>query len=160
MHNGMSRFKKTAIGVACTLGSVGIGGAGFAVLSGGGASAATSTSTPTTASPNATKGQKLHRFLRRHAVDATITVKTKNGYETFDLARGTVGSISSSSITVDSPNGSTLVASITSATKFHNTTDATLANGDKVGVLAYEGVARWVNAPKAASSSSSPSTSS
>ncbi len=143
--------------MAVALGSVGIGGAGFAVLSGGGASATTSTSTPATASPNATKAQKLHRFIRRHTVEATITIKTKKGYETLDLARGTVGSISSGSITVDSPNGSTLTASINSATKFHNTTDAELGHGDKVGVLAYGGVARWVNAPKAASSSTSSS---
>jgi len=153
MHTKLSRCKRTVIGTAVVLGSVGIGGAGFAALSGGGASAATSTPTTTTKSPN------LHRFIRRHTIDAVITIKTKSGYETLDLARGTVGSISPSSITVDSPNGTSLTASITSATKFHNTTEAQLGVGDKVGVLAYEGVARWVNAPKPPSTSTSTSTS-
>jgi hypothetical protein len=156
MHTKVSRFKKIAIGGAAVLGSVGLGGAGFAVLSGGGASAATSTSSSASSSAT-TKAQKVHRFLRRHTVDATITVKTKDGYETLDLARGTVGSISPTSITVNSPDGTSLTASITSATKFHNTSESQLGQGDKVGVLAYEGVARWVNAPKSSSTSASSS---
>ncbi len=157
MHTKVSRFKKIAVSGAAVLGSVGLGGAGFAVLSGGGASAATSASSPASTSPATTKAQKVHRFLRRHTVDATITVKTKDGYETLDLARGTVGSISPTSITVNSPNGTSLTASITSVTKFHNTSESQLGQGDKVGVLAYEGVARWVNAPKSSSTSASSS---
>ena len=152
MRNGMStKAKRVAIGASVVLGSLGIGGAGFALLSGGTAAA---TTTPS-ASSNTAKGQDLRKFVRRHTVDATITVKTKNGYETFDVARGTVGSIAGTSITVDSPNGTTLTAAINTQTKFHNTTEAQLATGDKVGVLAYDGVAKLVNAPKTTSSSSS-----
>jgi hypothetical protein len=147
-----TRAKKVAIGASVVLGSLGIGGAGFALLNGGTASAATTTPS---ASTSTAKGQDLRKFVRRHTVDATITVKTKNGYETFDLARGTVGAISTTSITVDSPNGTTLTAAINTGTKFHNTTEAQLATGDKVGVLAYEGAAKLVNAPKTTSSSSS-----
>lgn len=156
MHTKMSRIRRIALGGAVVLGSAGIGGASFAALSGGGASATTSTNTPATGTPAtgtpSAKGQKVHQFIRRHTVDATFTIKTKNGYETLDLARGTVGSISPTSITVDSPNGSTLTASITSATKFHNTSVNQLANGDKVGVLASNGVARSISAPKAPAS--------
>jgi hypothetical protein len=144
MSTGLStKAKKVAIGASVVLGSLGIGGAGLALLSGGTASAATTTPAAAT-----TKGQEVRKFLRRHTVDATITVKTKNGYETLDVARGTVGAISATSITVDSPNGTTLTAAINTQTKFHNTTEAQLAQGDKVGVLAYEGVARLVNTPK------------
>jgi Domain of unknown function (DUF5666) len=157
MHTKVNRFKRTAIGAAVVLGSVGLGGAGFAVLSGGGASAATSTSSPASTPTATTKDQKLQRFLRRHTVSATFTIKTKSGYETLDLVRGTVSSISPTSITVNSPNGTTVTASIDSSTKFHNTSDAVLGDGDKVGVLAYDGVARSVNAPKSASTSSSSS---
>jgi len=154
MRNGLSsKAKKTAIGASVVLGSFGIGGAGFALLSGGTASAATAPS-PATASPN-TKAQAVRKFLRRHTVDATVTVKTKNGYETLNLARGTVGAISSDSITVDSPDGTSLTAKINAQTKFHNTTEQQLATGDKVGVLAYEGVAKWVNTPKTTTSGAS-----
>jgi hypothetical protein len=156
MRNGWStRAKKTAVGASVVLGSFGIGGAGIALLDGGTASAATTPSTPSTAPTAGAKGHDLRKFVRRHTVDATITVKTKNGYETFDLARGTVGSISTGSITVDSPNGTTLTATITAQTKFHNTTATELATGDKVGVLSYEGVAKWVNTPKTTTSTPS-----
>jgi hypothetical protein len=143
-----SKVKKVAIGASVVLGSLGIGGAGFALVGAGTASAATTSSTGT-AKPDATKGQDLRTFLRRHTVDATVTVKTKKGLETISLVRGTVGAISTGSITVDPMGGSPLTASITDQTKFHNTTDAQLATGDKVGVLVYDGVARWVNTPKA-----------
>jgi molybdopterin-binding protein len=156
MRNGFgSRTKKTAIGASVVLGSLGIGGAGFALLDGGNASA-TGTPAATTTAPNATKGHKVGRFLRRHTVESTITVKTKNGYETYNLIRGTVVAMSPTSsptsITVNSPDGTSLTATINSSTKFHNTTDAQLAKGDKVAVLAEAGVARWVNAPKTTTS--------
>ena len=146
-----SKVKKTAIGAGVVLGSFGIGGAGFALVSGGTASAAAN---PTTApaSPNAKTGQDMRKFLRRHTIDSTVTVKTKKGYETINLVRGTVDTISSTSITVKAANGASLTATINSMTKFHNTTAAQLATGDRVGVLAYDGVARWVNAPKTTAS--------
>jgi hypothetical protein len=155
MSNAMtSNAKKAAIGASVVLGSLGIGGAGFALVGGGTAAAAATPSTGT-ANPNATKAQDLSQFLRRHTVDATMTVKTKNGYETYDIARGTVGSISPSSITVDSPNGTTLTATINAQTKFHNTTEALLPVGAKVGVVAEQGVAKLVNTPKTTTSGAS-----
>jgi hypothetical protein len=148
MRNQMSsKAKKVAIGASLVLGSLGIGGAGFALVGAGTASAAATPSTGT-AKPDATKGQDLRKFLRRHTVDATVTVKTKDGYETLSLARGTVGAISTTSITVDPVSGPPLTGSITDQTKFHNTTEAELAPGDKVGLLVDDGVARLVNAPK------------
>jgi hypothetical protein len=158
MTKSLSRTKKAAIGASVVLASLGLGGATAAFVGAGSASAATGTSTPAS---QPTKGHNVRKYLRRHTVDATITVKTKNGYETLDLARGTVGSISPTSITVDSPDGTTLTATINAQTKFHNTTDQTLQLGDKVGVLAYEGVAKRINAPKTAgSSTTAPSTAS
>jgi len=152
----LSATKKAAIGASVVLGSLGIGGASAALLGAGSASAATNP--PSTGTPSS-QGTKAQHFLRRHSVDGTITVKTKNGFETLNFARGTVGAISSSSITVNSPDGTSLTATIDAQTKFHNTTDAQLAQGDKVGVLAYQGVARVVNAPKAGTPSSTGSSS-
>lgn len=151
MSKPLSRTKKAAVGASVVLASLGLGGAGAALVAGGSASAATSGSTPAGSQP--AKGQNLRRYIRRHTVEATITVKTKNGYETLDLARGTVESISPTSITVNSPDGSSLTATINAQTKFHNTTEQQLQTGDKVGVLAAQGVAKVINAPKSASSS-------
>jgi hypothetical protein len=153
MRNGLSRTNKVALGASVVLGSLGIGGTGLALLSGGSASAA-STPTSAPAQPSTAEGKKLLQFVRRHTVHATVTVKTKNGYETIDIARGTVGAISSGSITVDSPDGTSLTATINAQTKFHNTTEQQLASGAKVGVISYDGDARVVNAPKAAPASS------
>jgi len=154
MSNTISKAKKAVIGTGLVLGSLGLGGTTAALLGGASASAATSPSSTATPSASAATGRKLHRFLRRHTVDATITVKTKNGYETLNLARGTVGAISSTSITVNSPDGTSLTAAINAQTKFHNTSVGQLNPGDKVGVLASAGVAKVINAPKLPSSSS------
>lgn len=150
MTKQMNRTKKAAIGASVVLASLGLGGAGAALIGGGTASAATGTSTP---AGSTTKVHHPGRYVLRHTVDATITVKTKNGYETFNLARGTVDTISTTSITVDSPDGTSLTATINAQTKFRNTTDSELQPGDKVGVIAYQGVAKRITAPKAAGSS-------
>lgn len=152
MTRRFSKTRKGAVGMTVVLASLGLGGAGAALIGSGTASAAGSTSTTKTAHPRLS--------LLRHTVDGTISVKTKNGYQTLDFARGTVGSISTTSITVDSPDGTSLTAAINGQTKFHNTTDQELQPGDKVGVIAEQGVAKLVNAPKSASSSTTPSTSS
>lgn len=147
----LSNLRKIILGASVALGSLGIGGLGVALVSGGNASGATSSSS--TGTNNTLKpAQRMGRFLFRHTVDATVTVKTKNGYQTFDLARGTVQSISSTSITVDSPDGTSLSATIDSQTKFFNTTEGQLSTGDKVGVVASQGVARAIRTPKTPSS--------
>jgi hypothetical protein len=150
----MKRTKRAVVGAGLALGTLGIGG-GAALVGSSTATAATTTPATAGAQANATRAQKVHKFLRRHTVHSTITVKTKSGYETIDLARGSITAISSGSITVQSADGTSLTATINDKTKFHNTTEQQLADGDKVGVLAYDGVARWVNAPKTSSSSTS-----
>jgi hypothetical protein len=154
MSNGLTRTKKVAISASVVLGSLGIGGASFALLSGGNASAASSTSTNAPATPNTAKVHKIRQYLRRHAVHSTVTVKTKDGYETINLARGTISAISSGSITVQSADGTLLTATIDTQTKFHNTTEQQLTTGEKVGLVAYGSVARLINVPKAAPTSS------
>lgn len=149
----MKRTKRAVVGAGLALGTLGIGGAAAIV---GTSTASAATTTPSTTAPaNGARAQKLRKFLRRHTVHSTITVKTKSGYETVDLARGTITAISSGSITVKSPDGVSLTATINDKTKFHNTTEQQLADGDKVGVLALDGVARRVNAPPTTSSGSS-----
>jgi hypothetical protein len=141
------------ISTSVVLGSLGIGGGGVALLSGGDASAASTTQTSAPATSGATKAQKIRQFLRRHTVHSTVTVQTKDGYETIDIARGTIGAISSGSITVASSDGTSLTATIDAQTKFHNATQGQLSIGEKVGVIAYGGVARVVNVLKSSSTS-------
>lgn len=81
-------------------------GAGTAALATTGASATSGTPTPSsTSSTHATTGKaakagKHKRSPLGRAVHAKITVKTKKGYVTRDLIRGTVTAVSSTSITV------------------------------------------------------------
>jgi hypothetical protein len=152
MPSRLSRTKKTLIGTSVALGSFGIGGAAFAVVNGGGATAAgTAPATASTAKPGATQGQKVRMFLRRHTVHSTLTVQTKNGFETVNLIRGTVTAWGGGSITVQAADNSSVTASITPQTKFHNTTEQTLGKGQKVGLVAVGGNARLIAAPASSS---------
>ena len=84
-----------------------VGGATAAVILGAGTAALATTGTtsgtpsPSTSSTSthAKTGKGKHSPLRR-AAHAEITVKTKKGYVTRDLIRGTVTAVSATSITV------------------------------------------------------------
>ncbi len=145
MHTRLSKTKKAVVGASVVLGSMGIGGASFALVNGGGAGAATS-SPQTSTTHNPPKGRMIGRFLLRHTVDATLILHTKNGYQTLSAARGTV-TVNGSQITVTPPEGSPLTATITSTTKFHNTSQQQLTTGDKVAVVALGGNALVVAGP-------------
>ena len=86
MRRTLSRTKRTAIGAGAVLGSLGLGGAGFALVSGGNAGAASSTASSPAPGSTTAKGH-THMLLRR-AVNATVTIKTKDGYETLDSLGG------------------------------------------------------------------------
>lgn len=150
MHTKLSRTKKVVVGTGVVLSSMGIGAAGFALSSGGSAGAASTPSASTT--QNRTRAPMFVRFLRSHAVDATVTLKTKSGFETLSLARGTVTAYANGQITVTPPAGSAVQGTVTSTTKFHNTSAQTLATGDRVAIGVRDGNVVVVAGPKPAAS--------
>ena len=147
MPSRLSRTKTTLIGASVALGSFGIGGATFALVNGGSAQAATTTPSATTSNGTQTPAQKIRRFLLRHTVHATLTEQTKSGFQTINLIRGTVTAYGNGQITVQAADNTTLSATITAQTKFHNTTEQTLATGQKVGLVAVGNDARAILAP-------------
>ena len=152
MKNGWStKAKVAAASGGVLLASLGIGTSAYATPT----STAPSTGTPSSQTHSASlKGARLKlRELLLHSVEGSIVVKTKNGYVTVDAARGTITSVSSSSISITTPNNEQVTATIGSNTKFRNLTDAQLAKGDKVGLVYVNGAARLVISPKASASS-------
>ncbi len=145
MGTRLSRTTRWVIGAGVALGSLGIGGAGDALASGGSAAAAT---TPTTTTASPTPAQRIQMFLRRHAVDATVILKTKNGYQTLSAARGTVTGFQGGQVTVTPPAGPALTATITARTRFRNTSAQQLGVGQRLEVVALDGNALVVVAPK------------
>ncbi|GEM_PF-1645755 len=90
-------------------------------------------------SPKATRsGSKIAALVGR-AVHAEIVVpKSGGGYQTLDLDRGTVTSLSSTSVTIDSLDGGTPVtAAITSST--HEPKTATISQGEQVILVSSGG---------------------
>jgi hypothetical protein len=148
MSSRLSRTKKVIAGASVVLGSFGIGGATFALLNGGSAQAAGTTPTTASAHAGSTQGQTIRKFLRRHTVHSTLTVRTKNGFETVNIIRGTVTAYGSGSITVQAADNSTVTATITAQTKFHNTSEQSLGTGQKVGMVAVGSDASLIVAPK------------
>jgi hypothetical protein len=74
--------------------------------------------------------------LMRRSVQDQFTVKGKNNtWVTVNIDRGTVSSISSTSITVSIPDGKTVTAPITSTTKFVGIKEASIVSGDRVIVV-------------------------
>lgn len=149
MQTKLNRTKKALVGAGVVLSSMGIGAAGFALSSGGSASAS---STPSTSTTQSRTQNPFVRLLRTHAVDATVIIKTKSGFETLSFARGTVTSYANGQITVTPPSGPPVQGTITSNTKFHNTTAQTLATGDKVAIGVRGGNVAVVTGPKPAGS--------
>jgi hypothetical protein len=151
MSSKLGRTKKTLIGASVALGSFGIGGAAFAVVNGGTAQAAGASSTAGTTNPHATALQ-IRKFLLRHTVHATLTERTKSGFETVNLIRGTVSTYAGGSITVTAADNSSVTATITAQTKFRNTSAGTLGTNQKVAMVAIGSDARLIVAPKSSSS--------
>jgi hypothetical protein len=123
-----------------------------AVQAAASAGAATGTSPSAAVSPGTASGTKacagrggiLRRLLGR-TDHASLTVRGKGGsWVTVTLDRGTVKSISATSITIVRPDGGTVTAPITSSTKFRRATESSLAAGDKVVVVQEAGTTRFV----------------
>jgi hypothetical protein len=142
-----TRTKKVALGAGVLLTSLGLGGTAFA------ATTSTGGQTPTPAA-TAHHHPKLRAMLR-HSVQDTRVVSTKNGYVTIESVRGTVDTVSTGSISVTAANGAELTATIGSTTRFVRITQASIAPGDKVGLVAVGSTARLIVGPKASTTPSS-----
>jgi hypothetical protein len=107
-----------------------IGGVTAAVIVGAGTAALATTGSGTTSgTPGATtaagqhgkgahkQGRKNGRMLLRKLAHGQIVVKTKQGFVTHDLIRGTVTAVSPTSITVESLDKKSETFTITKATK-------------------------------------------
>jgi hypothetical protein len=97
--------------------------------------------------------------LLQRAEHAELIVRTKTGFQTIDMDRGTISSISPSSISLTRPDGVVVSAAISSTTKFGGLTQAQVAVGDKAAVIQSSGTAISIRSRTAAGSSSSASSS-
>jgi hypothetical protein len=108
------------------------------------ASGNTGSSSASQAKPAKGRAGVLRKLLSR-SVHATLVVKGKGGtYVTLTLDRGTIQSISSTSITILRPDGVSVTAPISTSTKFLRASESSLASGDKVVVVQESGTTRDV----------------
>lgn len=91
----------------------------------------------------------LRRLLAR-SDHASLQVKIKGTWQTVTLDRGTIKSISSTSITILRPDGVTVTAPLSSSTKFLRAPESSLGNGDHLVVVQVGSSTRWVVALKKA----------
>ena len=90
------------------------------------------------------RGGMLRRLLARSA-HASLVVRDRSGqWVTVDVDRGTVKSISSTSITLLRPDGVTVTAVLSSSTKFLRQPESSVVAGDRAVVLQVGGTARYV----------------
>jgi hypothetical protein len=95
------------------------------------------------------------RTLLQRAEHAELIVRTKTGFQTIDIDRGTISSISPSSISLTRPDEVVVTATISSTTKFAGLTQAQVAMGDKAVVIQSSGTAISIRSRTPTSSSSS-----
>jgi hypothetical protein len=93
--------------------------------------------------------------LLQRAEHAELIVRTKTGFQTIDIDRGTISSISPSSISLTRPDEVVVTATISSTTKFAGLTQAQVAMGDKAVVIQSSGTAISIRSRTPTSSSSS-----
>jgi hypothetical protein len=144
------------------------GGLSVVALGAGGVAYATSPSatTPAATTPAATVAKTARLGLGwnrpwarlvRHTVHAQLVVKTKNGYETVIVNRGTLESVSATSLTLKRPDGLVITTHISSSTRFRGVSESKLAAGDRVVTVQIGGADVLVGAlpPKASASAAS-----
>ncbi|GEM_PF-6734832 len=137
----MTKLGKVAVGAAAALASLGIGTNAYAATKVGTAFG------PHVARPvgqPALRLQELRRILRDRAVEAEVVLRSNHGYVEATLARGMVSAISSTSITVDVPNGTQLSATIGPRTRFRPAGSLPTPNS-RVVLIVVDGVARLID---------------
>lgn len=100
---------------------------------------AVSTQTPTS---RQTSTPKKHRTLLQRTDHATIELKRKGAWVTFEYDRGKVYAASSSSVTLALPDGSKVTEAITATTKFKGISgSSSLRTGVRAFVVSSNGAA-------------------
>ncbi len=104
-----------------------------------------------------------HRSLIARSDHATVELKVKGQWVTFDLDRGKVTSVSATAITLARPDGRSVTLAIDSATRWGRVTSAgSVKTGREATVISENGAARRVIQalhPRAAATGSAATTS-
>jgi hypothetical protein len=127
-------------------------GLGLAVVGGGVAAAGATTSRPTVqlaqattvpgAAPTTTAPGMHHHGWMHGAIHGDILVKTKNGYQVVTFDRGTVTTISGTSITIRRPDGVSVTKTLTPDTKYKGISGAAaVVTGRPAIVVSQHGTA-------------------
>jgi hypothetical protein len=146
----MKRTKVALVAGTAALALAGIGG-GVAFATGSGSAApspqiTTAASVTSGAAPSATassaakpKAKRFRNVLAR-TEHGEVTLRSKTGDKVFDLQRGVVTTVSSTSVTVKSKDGFTATYAVGSGAKVRKQKQASaiadVHTGDRVGVLA------------------------
>lgn len=81
---------------------------------------------------------RLRRYVMRHTLHGDVTVKTKNGTATVAVQRGTVQSVTATSVTVKSSDGFTETWTLTGDTKVRADKKAAdrsaVTKGEEIGI--------------------------
>lgn len=137
-------WSKAAIAAVGLAASVGIGGAAYAATNNSSShatGAATATAGTAASSQAAGRGGKAKGLYAR-TDHATVEVKRKGQWVTYDLDRGTVTAVSATSITLARPDGQSVTEAINSETKYKGVTSAAaIQTGRPALVLSENGTA-------------------
>ncbi len=142
-----TRSHRHRVAAVATAAVVALGGGTAAVV------AATTTSAPAgtvtlaaaTAPAAAKPGVHHPRGLLARTDHATIELKVKGQWVTYDLDRGKVTAVSATSITLARPDGQSVTLTIDSATRFgHKLSAAAITVGARATVISDGGTARRV----------------
>lgn len=161
----MTHFsRKAAAGAAGLAVALGAGGAAaWAAVSSdpsasGQVAAATTAATPTPAGSSARHAGRAGkaRSLLNRSDHITFEVKVRGHWVTYDLDRGTVSSISATSITLARPDGQSVTEAINPSTHFVGVrSESSVVVDKKAAVVSLNGVAVSIRQAPAAGTSSS-----
>lgn len=144
---GVALLATIGVGAAtATSGATGTSGTGGAALlspAGSTGAAAITTVAGTTSVTASGPGPRLVlRGLIRRAVSADVTLKTKAGFRTFRYERGEITAVGTSSVTVQTADGTATTFAVTAQTRIrskgHAITLSQLRAGDRATVFASE----------------------
>jgi len=156
-HGHIQRFRPTRRAIIATTlaASAAASGIGLAAttLTASASGRAASTGTKAKA-PHAAKAVKELNALLGRADYATVELKVKGSWVSYELDRGKVSSISSTSVTVARPDGQSATEAISSTTKFSGLSQTSIAVGDPISVISTGGTALRIRAHQIAASSS------
>jgi hypothetical protein len=141
--------KKLAAGALGVIAAAGIGGTVWAVASGPASAtgqvpaALSSTASPVTPSTGTgARSRAGARGLLGRTDHATAEVRVQGQWVTYDLDRGTVTSVSPTSLTLLRPDGQSVTFTINSSTRYgRSQSEATIATGRPAAVISKDGAA-------------------